>query len=297
MERGICMTPFGVWGDYPGQWPNEGVVPYYGACGFRLFRCALDWERFQPELNGPLDLTYMSRLTRFVQAVTKAGGTAILDVHNYMRRDGKIIGQSDVTVGHLIEFWLKLAKPFADNRQVWFGLMNEPHDVDSYNLARSLGALAEALRRAYGDNNAILIPGNDWCCGERWLKSGNDVLHDRIPPINNSIVEVHQYLDDWGSGASPYRPAQVGSSKRLATVTAWAAKTGRRLLLGETACGLDVPSLGEMRSMLALMSASPVWVGYCWWSSLGFCADPSRRWYNLDPVDGQDAPQMAFLRG
>ena len=53
----------------------------------------------------------------------------LIDPHNYARYFGKIIGGPEVSYADFADFWERLAVRFKDSPQVWFGLMNEPHDL------------------------------------------------------------------------------------------------------------------------------------------------------------------------
>jgi len=50
----------------------------------------------------------------------------IIDIHNYARWNGGIIGQGGPTNAQFASLWSQLATKYKSNSKVTFGLMNEP---------------------------------------------------------------------------------------------------------------------------------------------------------------------------
>lgn len=50
----------------------------------------------------------------------------IIDIHNYARWDGAIIGQGGPSNADFASLWSQLATHYKDKRRVVFGIMNEP---------------------------------------------------------------------------------------------------------------------------------------------------------------------------
>jgi aryl-phospho-beta-D-glucosidase BglC (GH1 family) len=57
------------------------------------------------------------------------GAYCILDIHNYARWNGGIVGQGGPSNSDFATFWGLLAAKYASQSRVIFGIMNEPHDV------------------------------------------------------------------------------------------------------------------------------------------------------------------------
>ena len=113
-------------------WINENKI--------NLFRIAFLLERMCPlgyGLGSKFNETHFQYYKEAIEAVTSAGGYAILDPHNYMRygdpsqqpMTGPIIGDTAnpnaSTTAQFQEFWQELATRFANNTNVIFSIMNE----------------------------------------------------------------------------------------------------------------------------------------------------------------------------
>jgi endoglucanase len=65
----------------------------------------------------------------------------LLDVHNYFRYRGQIIGSSaDVSFAAFSKFWQKLAALYVNSPRIIIGTMNEPNGVSA--AAALKGAIA-----------------------------------------------------------------------------------------------------------------------------------------------------------
>jgi endoglucanase len=102
------------------------------------------------------DTDETARLTEFVDEVTAKGAAVLLDPHNYARYDGDLIG-TDIEAEALGDFWARLATAFKDNEAVLFGLMNEPHDMETETWLDAANVAIAAIREA-GADNLILCP-------------------------------------------------------------------------------------------------------------------------------------------
>lgn len=113
--RGVSLAgaEFGE-GSLPGTYGSNYIYPsadsatYYKNKGMNLVRLPFRWERLQPTLNQALDANELSRLTGFVNAVTAAGQTVLLDPHNYARYYGNVIGSSAVPNSAYADFWRRV---------------------------------------------------------------------------------------------------------------------------------------------------------------------------------------------
>jgi endoglucanase len=157
----------------------------------------------------------------------------ILDPHNYMRYgdpssqpfSGPIIGGNDTgsaTTAQFGAFWGELAKRFADNERVMFGLMNEPHDMPSSLMQGNQQAAIDGIRKS-GAKNMILASGNSWSGGHSWTQGGKEAnsafMHLLKDPLNNTAMDIHQYLDSDSSGGHQLCTRTAETS--MGAVTAW----------------------------------------------------------------------------
>ncbi len=95
-----------------------------------IFRLPVAWQYLvHNELGGTLDATNLAQYDILMQACLKTGAHCIIDIHNYARWNGNIIGQSGgPTNDDFSGLWKQLAKKYAAESKVVMGLMNEPHD-------------------------------------------------------------------------------------------------------------------------------------------------------------------------
>jgi endoglucanase len=66
------------------------------------------------------------------------------------------------------DFWSKLASKYKENQKVFFGLMNEPHDMDSAVWFKLAQAAINAIRDTKAAN-MIFVPGNCWTGAHRYM--------------------------------------------------------------------------------------------------------------------------------
>ena len=80
------------------------------------------------EVSDTLDPTNAGRYDLFVQACLVTGAYCMLDVHNFARFNGGIVGQGGPSDDMFVAIWVALAKMYADEPKVVFEITNEPHD-------------------------------------------------------------------------------------------------------------------------------------------------------------------------
>ena len=94
-----------------------------------IFRLPVGWQfLLNNKLGGSLDSTNIGKYDQLVQACLATGATCIIDIHNYARWDGAIIGQGGPTNAQFANVWSQLANKYKGQSKVVFGIMNEPHD-------------------------------------------------------------------------------------------------------------------------------------------------------------------------
>ena len=96
---------------------------------FNIFRLPVGWQYLQDTLGAPLNTGNLGTYDQLVQACLKTGAHCIIDIHNYARWNGNIIGQAGgPTNDQFADLWSQLAEKYAGEGKVVMGLMNEPHD-------------------------------------------------------------------------------------------------------------------------------------------------------------------------
>ena len=95
-----------------------------------IFRLPVAWQYLvNSQLGGTLDATNFASYDKLVQGCLTAGAYCIIDIHNYARWNGQIIGSSGgPTNDDFSGLWKQLATKYASDDKVVMGLMNEPHD-------------------------------------------------------------------------------------------------------------------------------------------------------------------------
>ena len=259
-----------------------------------VIRLPFLWERLQPTLNGPLDPAELARIDDVVTYATAKGLKVDLDVHDFGKYRGQLIGSDAVPVAAFADFWSRIASHFAANGGVLFGLMNEPQQPSAGDWLTAANAAIASIRAA-GAGQEILVPGIGWDGAWTWTTGQNaSVIGPGVrDPLDNYVFEVQQYLDADGSGTHAGAVSGTGGSERLAAVTSWAESTGHRLFLGEFGTASDGTSLAALGDMLSSMSRhADVWQGGTYWAAGPWWGDFM---YSAEPRNGVDAAQMKVL--
>ena len=119
----------------------------------------------QPTSKGPLDTDYLGKVDKFVQISLKNNAVALLDPHNYARRNsnadpwkGKVMTVEE-DGPDFADLWAKLAEKYKNNDKVLFGLMNEPHEIDTAVWFKLAQLAIDAIRKT-GAKNLVMVPGS-----------------------------------------------------------------------------------------------------------------------------------------
>ncbi len=262
------------------MWFPKGHYDYFKAKGFNLARIPVAWDRLQPNLNGPLDPTYFAKLDAAVVYATSIGLTVVIDIHNYARRNGALIGSSTVLNSAFNDLWAKLANTYKSNPKVIFGLMNEPHDMPTAQWLATANSVSAAIR-ATGATNTIFVSANYWGGPEAWMNGEMDGYLD-----SNYVIEVHRYLNSNGSGQTSDVVSSTILRDRLSSMVAWCKSRGKKFFLGEFSTGPTDPNAkAAITDGLNFLAAnSDVCVGWAWWACIGD-APPNDQWtpYAINP--------------
>jgi endoglucanase len=259
-EWGDPLT--GVYGvDY--TYPTPPTLDYFAARGLGFVRLQVQWERLQPTLGGPLDLTNLGYLKQVVAAAVAAGGVVSIVPHNQARYSVLLNGVETlciidnpcagttvtVTAADLADFWVKMSNEFKDEPAVAaYDIMNEPHDMGVASWAQIAQTVVSTVR-ANGDNKLLMIPGDGWSSAPDWLLY-NGLTGFISDPAANYYYEAHEYFDSDGSGtyaetydqelAANAQLANVGVA-RLNPFLQWCTVNNVRCYLGEYGIPNDDP--------------------------------------------------------
>lgn len=95
------------------------------------FRLPVGWQFLvNGQLGGQLNANNLGQYDKLVQGCLNSGATlCILDLHNYARWNGKIVGQGGPENKQLADVWKQMATKYGKQSKIAFGVMNEPHDI------------------------------------------------------------------------------------------------------------------------------------------------------------------------
>ena len=169
-----------------------------------VFRLPVGWQPLVGNtLGANLDSTFLATYDGIVQACLKTGASCIIDIHNYARWNGGIIGQGGPSNADFVSLWSQLAKKYAAQSKVIFGLVNEPHDLKMDLWGTTLQQVVDAIRKAGATTQMILLPGTGYTGAGGWVESSAPALStikDSDGKTDRLVFDIHQYLDTDNSG-------------------------------------------------------------------------------------------------
>ncbi|MCJ1286151.1 hypothetical protein MMC26_005496 [Xylographa opegraphella] len=251
-----------------------------------LFRVAFLLERMCPLEYG---LGYKFNETHFgfykdaidYITITK-GAYAILDPHNYMRYNdpsqqpgtGSVIGNtSDPNAATTIDFelfWYELASRFKDNEKVIFGIMNEPHDMPTTLVLKNDQAAIDGIRKS-GARQLILAPGNGYTGGHAWCQSSQgdepsaNELYKIRDPINNTAIDIHEYLDYDFSGQ--HSVCNQSAPANLACLTNWLKTYQLKAMITEFGGDNNTMCDQYIDQLIQYMDDNDEYIGWTAWAA------------------------------
>ncbi|KAK6500780.1 hypothetical protein TWF506_003543 [Arthrobotrys conoides] len=274
--------------------PPTQQFQHFRSDGFNTFRIPIGWQSLTPQLGGSLaGLT--SQYDSTLQQCLQTGAYCVIDIHNYARWNGAIVGQGGPTDDQLVSLWTQLAQKYANQQKVWFGIMNEPHDVNIQTWAATVQKVVTAIRNAGAKTQPILLPGNNYASAGAFISSGSaDALIQVKNPDGSTdglIFDVHKYLDSDNSGThvecvtdnidSTFRPLSY-----------WLRCKGRQAILSETGGGNVQSCVTYMNQQLAFLNQnSDVYLGYIGWGAGSF--GPT---YELTETPNSDGTDTLLVR-
>ncbi|USW51933.1 Putative glycoside hydrolase, family 5, glycoside hydrolase superfamily [Septoria linicola] len=241
--------------------------------GLNAFRLTVGWQFLvNNELGGTLDSTNFATYDKQVQGCIDAGADmCIIDIHNYARWNGQIIGQGGPDNIHFTSLWSQLASKYTDQPKVVFGVMNEPHDVEISTWATTVQEAVTAIRKAGAKSNRILLPGNDWTHATTLISDGSAAALSKITNLDGSttnlIFDVHAYLDSDGSGTST--SCSTDNAEAFTTLGDWLRTNKRQAILTETGGGpSDSSCVEKLGSQFDVLNEySDVYLGWIGWAA------------------------------
>lgn len=274
-------------------YPNEEDIDYFLSKGMNVVRLGFIWERLQPNLNESFDLDEAQRLDESVQTILRRGATVILDLHNYARYRNQVVGSAATPEASFADVWGRLAAIYGKNDHIFFGLMNEPHDISASQWQQAAQAAVTRIRQT-GARNKILVPSTQWSNASGFL-ANSDIWKRMVDPAENFAFEVHQYvdLDNTGTHAECLNPLDGVSA--LKPVTQWMQQNKYQAILGEFGGSIQKECLRALFHMLEHMQQeSDVWLGWVYFAGGRGWADNDI--LSIQPTSKEEKPQMELLQ-
>ena len=240
------------------------LIDYLASRHVSVLMFLFSWEGMQSQLFGPIPAAstgnyraYFDNYRRIVDYATGKGIRVVIapwqanadsGIGGAMWR-GDLVGSAPVPVSAFADFWSKMASAFKGNPAVWFRLIAEPHDMSTMQWWTAAQAAVNAIRNA-GATQVILVPGTNYSAASTWTDNWYDTaavqrsnaygwLNANGPgqplrdSLNNTVVEVHTYLDTDEGGVSAEITSVTAARQHLAVVATEARARGYRLFVGE----------------------------------------------------------------
>ncbi|KAJ7436495.1 carbohydrate-binding module family 1 protein/Glycoside hydrolase family 5 protein [Mycena galericulata] len=290
---GVNIAGFDFGCDTTGTCTASGAYPpllqYYGKDGqgqmthfvnddgYNVFRLPVGWQFLVNNVLGPINQTNLAEYDALVQACLGTGAWCLIDIHNYARWNGEIIGQGGPTNAQFAQTWSEIATKYANTEKVIFGVMNEPHDIPNIELwAGSVQAAVTAIRNAGATSQMILLPGNDWTSAQTFISDGSGPALSNVTnpdgSFTNLIFDVHKYLDSDNSGTNA-ECVTNNIADAWEPLTQWLRCNGRKAFNTETGGGNTASCITFMCQQIAYQAQnSDVILGYIGWAAGNFDA-------------------------
>ncbi len=286
--------PGTMYQDY--TYPAPEDFQYFSERGANVVRLPIRWERVQHQLFGELDAGEMGAIRKTISRARENDLCVILDVHNYASYNGQVIGEGEVAAGAFIDLWKRLAGALDDPDYVALGLMNEPFRMDIADWAVVAQQTVTALRES-GAEHLITVSGGRWAGVHEWFKtrtgSSNAVeFADFDDPLDRTVLEVHQYLNEGYSGTTEDCLPPEHFDSMFGEISNWARQNDQRLFLGEFGAPGREECLASLERVLKLVNDPVTWRGWAYWAAGAWWGD---YFLSVHPQDGIDRPQMALL--
>lgn len=225
-------------GDGPGQMQHWASLDK----PLNLFRLPVSWQFLaNNQLGGDLDSNNLAKYDQLVQACLGTGAHCMIDIHNFARWNGGIIGQGGPTDDQFVALWTQLATKYAGEDRMVFELMNEPHDLDINVWAATCQKVVAAIRGAGASSQMILLPGTNFDSAATLVSSGSTAALMNITnpdgTTDNLLLDIHKYLDEDNSGT--HKTCTTDNVDAFSTVADFLRTAGRKGIVSETGASSD----------------------------------------------------------
>ncbi|KAM0426323.1 hypothetical protein ACHAPT_008363 [Fusarium lateritium] len=261
-----------------GHGDGEGQMKHFVKdSGLNTFRIPTTWQfLLNEQVGGKLDDEKFGLYDDLMQICLDTGAYCMIDLHNFARYDGGIIGQGGPSDEAFADIWSQLAQKYAKNEKVIFGLMNEPHDLDVELWANSCQAAVTSIRKAGAKSQMILLPGTNFTNVETFITTGSA---DALAAIKNPdgskdglILDLHKYLDINNSGS--FEECTTDNVEAFKAMADWLRKNKRVALISESGASMDPTCMEKFCAQNEYISKnSDVFIGFVGWGAGSFKYD------------------------
>ncbi|KAI1332561.1 glycoside hydrolase family 5 protein [Xylariaceae sp. FL0255] len=249
--------------------------------GMNIFRLPVGWQYLvDNQLGGTLNSGNAANYDQLVQACLSTGASCIIDIHNYARWNGAIIGQGGPTNAQFTSLWTQIATKYASTKNVIFGIMNEPHDLNSITtwaetVQAAVTAIREAETQANGIQHMLLLPGSSYSSAQTLPTEAGPALLGVVNPDNsttNLIFDVHKYSDSDNSGTHANCTTD-NISNAFQPLATWLRTNKRQALNTEMGGGNTASCEDYVCAQIQFVNMNAdVYLGYVGWAAGSFNA-------------------------
>ncbi|KIH86820.1 endoglucanase 2 [Sporothrix brasiliensis 5110] len=241
--------------------------------GVNMFRLPTSWQFLinnDKEVSDTFDPTNAGRYDQFVKACLATGAYCMIDVHNFARFNGGIVGQGGPSDDMFVAIWAALAKMYADEPKVVFEITNEPHDLDLETWAATCQKVVNGIRNAGAKTQMILLPGTNFDSAATLISTGSaDALLAITNPDGSTdglYLDIHKYLDNNNSGQNAECTTNnIGNFTMLAT---YLRQKKRQGLISETGASSEPSCMTDFCAQNAFINENAdVYIGYVSWAA------------------------------
>ncbi|KAJ3032997.1 hypothetical protein HDV00_006859 [Rhizophlyctis rosea] len=285
--------------------PSNASMDYFRSLGSNVVRLPFIWERIQSTLFSALNTSYATVVDSIVTRETNNGSYIVLDLHNYGKYYGSVIGSQNVSADAFYDLWTKIATKYKANDKVVFSIMDQPREFDTrmWWETYAQGAL-NAIRNA-GASNMILVQGTCGAFGHVWFNatcgqgtiSNADASLLLSDPLGKTSIDIHQFIDPDRNGGNSNGACSTEFDfiSNINNITTWLREHGRTAWLGEFAIGQFQTCYTALSNLLPYLETnSDVWVGWVYWAAGSAWGG---WWMGIEPsTSGSATPQTAIFK-
>ncbi|KAI9051720.1 hypothetical protein LZ554_004760 [Drepanopeziza brunnea f. sp. 'monogermtubi'] len=237
-----------------------------------IFRLPVSWQFLvNNEIGRKLNSPNFAQYDESMQACLGLGTHCVIDIHNFARFNGAIIGQGGPTDSQFADLWIELATKYKDNSKVIFGLMNEPHGLDVATWEKTVQTVVTAIRTAGATSQMILLPGSDFASAGQFVSGGSaDALIKVKNPDGSTdglVFDLHGHLDQDNSG-TPAECTTDNVADGFAVAADFLRQCGRQALVSETRAGSADSCFTNLCAQNQFLNEnSDVFLGYIAWAA------------------------------